>query len=77
MGDRTLGKLLVAGATSALRAASGHRDALRLWAAQLLQRKGARTGVKVTAVALANKLARIVFAIVTRGGRYDDRPVAA
>ena len=41
MGDRTLRKLLVVGATSVLRTAAGHRDALRLWAAQLLQRKGA------------------------------------
>ena len=32
---------------------------------------------KLTAVALANKVARIVFALMTRGGEYDDRPVAA
>ena len=31
----------------------------------------------MTAVALANKVARIVFALMTRGGQYDDRPVAA
>jgi hypothetical protein len=28
-------------------------------------------------VALANKVARIVFVLMTRGGQYDDRPVAA
>jgi len=28
-------------------------------------------------VALANKVARIVFAILTRGGQYDERPIAA
>ena len=31
----------------------------------------------MTAVALANKVARIVFVLMTRGGQYDDRPVAA
>ena len=30
-----------------------------------------------TTVALANKIARIVFVLMTRGGHYDDRPVAA
>jgi hypothetical protein len=28
-------------------------------------------------VALANKLARIVYALATKGGQYDDRPVHA
>ena len=28
-------------------------------------------------VALANKLARIVYALATKGGHYDDRPVEA
>ena len=31
----------------------------------------------LTAVALANKVARIIFVLMTRGGQYDDRPVAA
>ena len=31
----------------------------------------------LTAVALANKVARIVFVLMTRGGQYDDRPVDA
>jgi hypothetical protein len=31
----------------------------------------------MTAVALANKLARIVYALSIKGGHYDDRPVAA
>jgi hypothetical protein len=30
----------------------------------------------LTAVVLANKLARIVFAILRSGDVYDDRPVA-
>ena len=32
---------------------------------------------KLTAVAFANKVARIVFALMTRGGEYVERPVAA
>lgn len=78
MGDRYLRKLLVVGATSALRTAAGHRDALRLWASQLLERKGGRpNGSTLVAVALANKLARVVFAVLRSGKPYDDRPVAA
>jgi len=77
MGDRYLRKLLVVGACAVIRHREGHNDALRRWVRSLLERKPLAYRVKLTAVALANKLARIVFAIVTRGGRYDDRPVAA
>jgi hypothetical protein len=42
----------------------------------MLERKTVRYKFKLTAVALANK-ARIVFVLMTRGGQYDDRPVAA
>ena len=31
----------------------------------------------LTAVALANQVARIVFVLMTRGGQYDGRPLAA
>ena len=44
---------------------------------QELERKTVKYKFKLTAVALANKVARIVFALMTRGGQYDDRPVAA
>jgi transposase len=77
MGDRYLRKLLVVGACAVIRHREGHNDALRRWVKALLERKPVAFKVKLTAVALANKLARIVFAILTRGGRYDDRPVAA
>jgi transposase len=75
MGDRYLRKLLVVGATTVLHYAKGHNDSLRRWARQMLERKGGRAGFKLTAVALANKLARIVFAILRSGEVYDDRPV--
>ena len=77
MGDRYLRKLLVVGATTVLHHAIGHNDSLRCWARQTLERKGGRAGFKLTAVALANKLARIVFAVLRSGEVYDDRPVAA
>ena len=43
----------------------------------MLERKTVKYKFKLTAVALANKLARIVYALATKGGHYDDRPVAA
>ena len=72
-----LRKLLVQGACSALGHRKGHNDALRRWASGMLERKTVKYKFKLTAVALANKLARIVYALATKGGHYDDRPVAA
>ena len=77
MGDRYLRKLLVIGACATLRHRRGHNDALRLWASGMLERKTVKYKFNLTAVALANKVARIVFVLMTRGGHYDDRPVAA
>lgn len=42
----------------------------------MLERKTVMYKFKLTAVALANKLARIVYSLATEGGHYDDRPVA-
>jgi transposase len=77
MGDRYLRKLLVVGACATLRHRQGHNDALRRWASGMLERKTVTYKFKLTAVALANKVARIVYALLTKGGQYDDRPVAA
>ncbi len=77
MGDRYLRKLLVVGACAALVHRKGHNDALRVWADRLMARKPATYKFKLTAVAFANKVARIVFALMTRGGEYVERPVAA
>ena len=77
MGDRYLRKLLVGGATAVLYHSKGHNDALRCWARAMLERKSVKYAFKLTAGALANKLARIVFAVLRSGGVYDDRPVAA
>ena len=77
MGDRYLRKLLVIGACATLRHRKGHNDGMRPWASGMLERKTVKYKFKLTAVALANKVARIVFVLMTRGGQYDDRPVAA
>ena len=68
MGDRYLRKLLVVGATAVLRYAKAGGSSSKAWAEALLARKP----FKVAAVALANKSARIVWAILTRGGVYRD-----
>ena len=63
MGDRYLRTLLVVGATAVLRHARKEGAALKAWARALMERKP----FKVAAVALANKLARIAWAVMTRG----------
>jgi transposase len=71
MGNPTLRNLLVLGATSVLRHVKHNADAPR-WLVALL----ARRPFKVVAVALANKMARIIWALLTKGGIYR-RPVVA
>lgn len=66
MGNPELRSLLVAGATSVLRHARNNEKALP-WIRNLL----ARRPFKVVAVALANKMARIIWALLNRGGTYE------
>jgi transposase len=66
MGNSYLRKLLVVGAHSILYHRSRHTDPLRLWAQKLMETKP----FKLVAVAIANKLARIVFAMMTTGTTY-------
>lgn len=72
MGDRYLRSLLVAGMTSRVRAARTHPDRVDPWLASLLARKP----VRLATVAMANKTARIVWAVLTRGEPYK-KPIAA
>lgn len=65
-GDGYLRRLLVVGATAVIRSLRKTR-ADHDWLRRLLERKRP----KVAAVALANKIARIVWAILTRGERYQ------
>ena len=72
MGDRYLCKLLVVGATSVIRRARTDALAAAPWIRSLLERRPAR----VVTVAMANKAARIVWAVLARGDVYRP-PVAA
>jgi len=69
-GDRYLRTLLIHGARSALCRAERRSDRRSIWASRL---KLAR-GFNVAAVALANKNARTIWALLTRGENY--RPAA-
>lgn len=70
MGDAGLRSLLVVGATAVMRLAA--RGKALAWLVALMGRRP----FKVAAVALANKMARIVWAILIKGGVYR-RPDAA
>lgn len=61
-GDPYIRRLLVMGATAVLRFSRKSKAASTLWATELLERKPG----KVAAVALANKMARIVWALMTK-----------
>jgi transposase len=62
-GNRYIRKLLVLGATSLLNVVAKRKGALRDWITALLAKKPAR----LVTVALANKLARIVWAMMKTG----------
>jgi transposase len=70
-GDRYLRQLMVVGALSVIRYAQQH-GMRRPWLTSLL----ARRSPKVAAVALANKMARTIWAMMVTGERYRE-PVAA
>jgi transposase len=66
-GDRYLRSLFVAGALAVIRYAKLRGTKYRPWVAALL----ARRPTKVAAIALANKLARMAWAMMARGERYN------
>jgi transposase len=70
-GDRYLRGLFVAGALAVIRYAKIHGTKHRPWLTALL----ARRPTKVAAIALANKIARMVWAMMAKGERYKE-PVA-
>ena len=73
MGNAYLRKLLVVGAHSVLHHRERHNDPLRNWAKTLLAAKP----FKLVAVAIANKMARIVFALLSSQSAYAAQvPVA-
>jgi transposase len=68
MGDRYLRTLLVAGATAVLSHAKTRRGSLDTWAKALLEKKKPS---KLVALALANKMARIAWALMIRGETFN------
>jgi transposase len=66
-GDRYLRSLFVAGALAVIRYAKIHGTKHRPWLTALL----ARRPIKVAAIALANKLARMAWAMMATGERYN------
>lgn len=65
-GDPYLRRLLVVGAHAVLRFSRNGKTAPR-WAAELLVKKP----YNVVAVALPNKMARVVWALMTTGRRFE------
>jgi transposase len=65
-GNREIRKLLVLGATSMVGRAEGWHSAVGGWLRNILQRRPAR----LVTVALANKMARIAWAVMTRNEVY-------
>lgn len=65
-GDAYLRTLLIHGARSALRCAGDKPDRMLSWAKRLQERRG----YNVAAVGLANKMARVIWAILANDRRY-------
>jgi transposase len=72
-GNERLLQLLVVGATAVIRYAKPDSKSASGWLLQLLERKPR----KLVAVALANKMARIIWAMMARGEAYRRQPTAA
>jgi transposase len=72
-GNERLRQLLFVGAMSVIRFDKPGSKSASAWLLQLLERKPR----KLAAVALANKMARIIWSMMSRGEAYRRQPVAA
>jgi transposase len=72
MGQRDLRRLLIIGATTVVQWAVRKGAPAGSWLARMLARKPRM----LVAIALANRMARVAWALMTRGGVYRA-PVAA
>lgn len=72
-GDVYIRTLLVHGARIALRYAPRHNNRQSRWALDLMQRKGTNR----TVVAMANKNARVIWALMAKDDEYRTFPLAA
>ncbi|MFC1680723.1 IS110 family transposase [Pseudomonadota bacterium] len=71
-GDVYLRTLLIHGARAVLRYVDNKPDHTSRWAKELMQRRG----MNIAAVAMANKMARTVHALLSKGERYDINHLA-
>jgi transposase len=72
-GERTIRRLLILGASAVIRQACLRGAPAGSWLAQMLPRKPKM----LVTVALANKMARVVWALLVKGGVYRAPAVAA
>ena len=72
-GERTIRRLLIIGASAVVQQASRRGAPKGSWLAQMLARKPKM----LVTVALANKMARIIWALLVKGGTYRTPTAAA
>ena len=73
MGQRDLRRLLIIGAMAVVRWAARRGAPAGSWLARMMERKPRM----LVAVALANRIARIAWALMAKGGIYRASEIAA